>query len=138
MQMFLPSMHFHYLSQLSVNIPHTGLMSGIYVSPVGEVPLHWCLKLNVEKNGYLHSHLIQGINCKVNVIEFMFLTSDATLSDTANEISMSQTATGGIVKAGGPKFLLDHEYHEISDEEGATESPRFEVISFCYLNASNW
>jgi hypothetical protein len=80
------------------------------------------------KNGYLHSHLIQGINCKVNVIEFVFLTSDATLSDTASEISMSQTATGGIGKAGGPKFLLDHEYHEISDEEGATESPRFEVI----------
>jgi hypothetical protein len=78
--------------------------------------------------GYLHSHLIEGINCKVNVIEFVFLTSDASLSDTASEISMSQTATG-IGKAGGPKFLLDHEYHEISDEEGATESPRFEVIS---------
>lgn len=71
----------------------------------------------------------------MNVIEFVFLTSDATLSDTASEISMSQTATGGIGKAGGPKFLLlDHEYHEISDEEGATESPRFEVISFCYFN----
>lgn len=68
------------------------------------------------------------------VIEFVFLTSDTTLSDTASEISISQTATGGIGKAGGPKFLLDHEYHEISDEEGATESPRFEVISFCYLN----
>jgi len=54
------------------------------------------------------------------------LPSDATLSDTASDISMSHTATGGIGKAGGPKFLLDHEYHEISDEEGATESPRFE------------
>jgi hypothetical protein len=75
------------------------------------------------------------MNCKVNVIEFVFLTSDATLSDTAGEISMSQSVTGGIGKTGGPKFLLDHEYHEISDEEGANESPRFEVSSsFCYLN----
>jgi hypothetical protein len=47
---------------------------------------------------------------------------------------MSQTATGGIGKVGGSKFLLDHEYHEISDEEGATESPRFEVSSSYYLN----
>lgn len=42
---------------------------------------------------------------------------------------MSQTATGGSGKAGGPKYLLDHDYHEISDEEGAVESPRFEVSS---------
>jgi hypothetical protein len=88
----------------------------------------------VGKNRYHHSHLVQGINFKVNVIELIFLTSDATLSDTASEASMSQIATGGIGKAGGSKFLLDHEYHEISDEEGATESPRFEVSSFCYLN----
>jgi hypothetical protein len=40
---------------------------------------------------------------------------------------VSQTATGGSGKAGGPKYLLDHDYHEISDEEGAVESPRFEV-----------
>jgi len=70
----------------------------------------------------------------MNVMEFVFLTSDATLSAAASDLSVSQTATAGIGKAGGPKFLLDHEYHEISDEEGATESPRFEVISFCYLN----
>ncbi|KAJ4433872.1 hypothetical protein ANN_16185 [Periplaneta americana] len=53
------------------------------------------------------------------------LPSDAAWSDTASESSVSQTATGG-GKGGGPKFLLDHEYHEISDEEGAVESPRFE------------
>jgi hypothetical protein len=52
---------------------------------------------------------------------------DATWSDTASAISVSQTATGGSSKVGGPKFLLDHEYHEISDEEGTVESPRFEV-----------
>lgn len=40
---------------------------------------------------------------------------------------MSQTATAGSGEAGGPKYLLDHDYHEISDEEGAVESPRFEV-----------
>ena len=50
-----------------------------------------------------------------------------TWSDSQSESEISQTASGGGVKAGGPKFLLDHEYHEISDEEGAVESPRFEV-----------
>jgi hypothetical protein len=60
------------------------------------------------------------------------------VSDTASETSTSQTVTGGIGKAGGPKFLLDHEYHEISDEEGATESPRFEVSVLLFKLASSF
>jgi len=59
---------------------------------------------------------------------------DAAWSDTASEASLPQTAAGGSGKVGGPKFLLDHEYHEISDEEGAVESPRFEVSqSSCFV-----
>lgn len=32
------------------------------------------------------------------------------------------------------KLLTDHEYHEISDEENAAESPRFEVSFKSILN----
>ncbi|KAJ9589855.1 hypothetical protein L9F63_017010 [Diploptera punctata] len=54
------------------------------------------------------------------------LKSDVSWSDSQSDTQVSQTASGSGAKVSGPKFLLDHEYHEISDEEGAVESPRFE------------
>jgi len=44
---------------------------------------------------------------------------------SGSDWSDSASATPIIGKGG--KFLMDHEYHEISDEESVAESPRFEV-----------
>jgi len=47
------------------------------------------------------------------------------LKFSGSDWSDSASATPIIGKGG--KFLMDHEYHEISDEESVAESPRFEV-----------
>ncbi|PSN56233.1 Tyrosine-protein kinase PR2 [Blattella germanica] len=65
--------------------------------------------------------LLTGVEPKKPIIP-----TDASWSSSVSESSVSQTMAGAGKASGEPKFLLDHEYHEISDEELTVESPRFE------------
>ncbi|XP_065338775.1 activated Cdc42 kinase-like isoform X3 [Cloeon dipterum] len=54
----------------------------------------------------------------------LLLSAKSPPANSGSDWSDSASATPIIGKGG--KFLMDHEYHEISDEETVAESPRFE------------
>ncbi|XP_059491025.1 activated Cdc42 kinase-like isoform X3 [Neocloeon triangulifer] len=58
----------------------------------------------------------------------LLLSTKGMPTNSGSDWSDSASATPIIGKGG--KFLMDHEYHEISDEETVAESPRFESFDF--------